>query len=220
MVTKKRDSNKQIFKKETINEHNGVYMVCTKKNTLKLRTITAGLAIALSLSAIPVNAVEPSKWSDNAFMKAIYFDRTVKQRVLIISGVTVAISTLAYLVYKAFTRTSLEKNLIALEQLEQDVKAQYWQRIQKEEIETKPVVSAFKRLLDSYAKNSENLTAITAEEKLQLFERLLAAGNAIHNVAVTKEQLVKVCENEFFGFVKKLKEKIGEKQKAEQMKKK
>lgn len=196
-------------------------MVCKKEN-FKPHTGTLAIALVIAASSMTVYApvyAEPTKWSDNAFLKAVYFDRSIKQRALIVGGTVATVSITAYLLYKAMTRTPWEKNLIALEQIEQAVKKQYWHRVKTEEIDIKVPFPAFKSLLVSFAKSSKDLTLLTANEKLELFEHMVAAGNALHDMSVSREQLVKICEVEFYACIKKLREKIIEQQQqAERLK--
>lgn len=192
-----------------------------KKNKLlhqKLGAFFVGLAIGFTSLLIPVSAYAEgsNKWSENTLLKALYFDRSIKQRAYIIGGITITASTLAYLLYKFITRTSWEKNIAALEQIEQNVKEHYWYRVKTEELETKPKMPSIKLFLGSFTKNSKALTVLNEKEKQQLFDTVLNTVNAIHNASISKERLVVICEQEFFVFMKELKNKIVKLQEQEQ----
>lgn len=156
----------------------------------------------------PAFAVDQSPWQDNAFLKAIYFNRSNTERVYIIGGTTVAISFMAYVLYKALTRTDAERNLIALDNIESSVKRQYWYRVKTEEIEFAAPMPSFKLVLDSFAKNIENVTLLSSLEKEELRAHVITVGNAIHNPRMSREQVAKACEGTFFGFIKQLRDQI------------
>lgn len=156
----------------------------------------------------PICAIDNSPWQENAFLKALYFNRSTKERVYIIGGTTAAISFIAYVMYKALTRTDVERNLIALDNIEASVKRQYWFRVKTEEIESAAPMPSFKLLLDCYAKNIEKLTLLSSSEKGELRAHVVAVCNAIHNPRLSKEQVAEACETIFFGFINDLRGQI------------
>lgn len=162
-------------------------------------------------------AVDQSPWKENAFLKAVYFNRSNTERVYIIGGTTVAISFMAYVLYKALTRSDAEKNLIALDNIESGVKRQYWFRVKTEEIESAAPMPSFKVLLDSFAKNIENLTLLSSSEKAELRAHVITVGNVIHNPRMSKEHVVDACEIVFFGFIKELRDRIQAQQQELEM---
>jgi hypothetical protein len=180
------------------------------------RALSMAVAVGIGLSLLaPFHIYANQSWYDTCVFHALYSNRSIKQRLAIASVAIAGVTLSGYTLYRTLTRTIWEKNILALEAIEDVVQEQFWHRVKTHEIETRQEFPNPVKIYSVYAKKIDHLTLLSSQQRHMLFIHMLTAVLTIHNSEASKAELAHACELQFSAYIQELKEMIkGMEQKA------